>query len=134
MSEVSKKVLVTGAAGFLGSHLSEKLSDLGHQVIGIDNMIGGYEDNVPKNIKFHNIDCCDFEKIKKIMKNVNVVYHCAATAHEGLSVFSPFEITKNNYLASVSIFTAAVNEKVDRIIFCSSMARYGDQKLLLLRR
>ena len=128
MSEVSKKVLVTGAAGFLGSHLSEKLSDLGHEVIGIDNMIGGYEDNVPKNIKFQNIDCCDFEKIKKIMKNVNVVYHCAATAHEGLSVFSPFEITKNNYLASVSIFTAAVNEKVDRIIFCSSMARYGDQK------
>ena len=128
MSEVSKKVLVTGAAGFLGSHLSEKLSDLGHEVIGIDNMIGGYDDNVPKNIEFHNIDCCDFEKIKKIMKNVNVVYHCAATAHEGLSVFSPFEITKNNYLASVSIFTAAVNEKVDRIIFCSSMARYGDQK------
>ena len=62
------------------------------------------------------------------MKDVDVVYHCAATAHEGLSVFSPYEITKNNYLASVSIFSAAVNEKVKRIIFCSSMARYGDQK------
>ena len=62
------------------------------------------------------------------MKGVDIVYHCAATAHEGLSVFSPFEITKNNYLASVSIFSAAVNEKVKRIIFCSSMARYGDQK------
>ena len=61
------------------------------------------------------------------MKNVEVVYHCAATAHEGLSVFSPYEITKNNYLASVSIFSAAVNAKVKRIIFCSSMARYGDQ-------
>ena len=61
------------------------------------------------------------------MKNVDVVYHCAATAHEGLSVFSPYEITKNNYLASVSIFSAAVNEKVKRIIFCSSMARYGGQ-------
>ena len=54
--------------------------------------------------------------------------NCAATAHEGLSVFSPYEITKNNYLASVSIFSAAVNEKVKRIIFCSSMARYGEQK------
>ena len=50
------------------------------------------------------------------MKNVDIVYHCAATAHEGLSVFSPFEITKNNYLASVSIFSAAINEKVKRII------------------
>jgi len=62
------------------------------------------------------------------MKGVEVVYHCAATAHEGLSVFSPFEITKNNYLASVSVFTAAISNKVKRIIFCSSMARYGDQK------
>ena len=62
------------------------------------------------------------------MKDVEVVYHCAATAHEGLSVFSPYEITRNNYLASVSIFSAAINEKVKRIIYCSSMARYGDQK------
>tara|TARA_Y100000591_G_C21830987_1_gene699600 strand:- start:119 stop:1135 length:1017 start_codon:yes stop_codon:yes gene_type:complete len=122
------KILVTGVAGFLGSHLSHQLSELGHKVVGIDNMIGGYEDNIPKNVEFHNIDCCDFEKIKGVMKGVQIVYHCAATAHEGLSVFSPFEITKNNYLASVSIFSAAVNEKVKRIIFCSSMARYGSQK------
>ena len=127
MNLTKNKILVTGAAGFLGSHLSEKLANMGHEVIGIDNMIGGYKDNVPKNITFHNIDCCDLKKIQNIMKGVNVVYHCAATAHEGLSVFSPYEITKNNFLASVSIFSAAVNEKVKRIIFCSSMARYGDQ-------
>ena len=127
MSFNKKKILVTGAAGFLGSHLSEQLSNLGHEVIGIDSMIGGYEDNVPKNIEFHKGDCCDYKKIKSLMKGVDVVYHCAATAHEGLSVFSPYEITKNNYLASVSIFSAAVNEKVKRIIFCSSMARYGGQ-------
>ena len=120
-------ILVTGVAGFLGSHLSEQLAKEGHNVLGIDNMIGGYEDNIPKNIKFFKIDCCDFLKIKEIMEGINIVYHCAATAHEGLSVFSPFEITKNNYLASVSIFSAAVNEKVKRIIFCSSMARYGEQ-------
>ena len=128
MSLKKKKILVTGIAGFLGSHLGEKLSNLGHSVIGIDNMLGGYEDNVPKNVEFHKIDCCDFESIKNIMKDIDVVYHCAATAHEGLSVFSPYEITKNNFLASVSIFSAAVNEKVQRIIFCSSMARYGGQK------
>ena len=121
-------ILVTGVAGFLGSHLSEKLAEQGHNIIGIDSMIGGYDDNIPKNIKFHKIDCCDFDQVKKIMKGVNIVYHCAATAHEGLSVFSPYEITKNNYLASVSIFSAAINEKVKRIIFCSSMARYGDQQ------
>ena len=122
------KILVTGVAGFLGSHLSQKLTDLGHEVIGIDSMIGGYKDNIPKNIKFYNYDCCDYKNINSIMKGVNIVYHCAATAHEGLSVFSPIEITKNNYLASVTIFTSAINNKVKRIIYCSSMARYGKQK------
>ena len=122
-----KKIIVTGAAGFLGSHLCEKLLDLHHKVIGIDNMIGGSLDNLPKNLEFHKIDCCDFQKLNKIMKNIDVVYHCAATAHEGLSVFSPVENTKNNYLATVSVITAGINNKVSRIIYCSSMARYGNQ-------
>ena len=128
MDKKLKRVLVTGAAGFLGSHLAEKLAEMKHKVIGIDNMKGGYKDNIPKNIEFFNFDCCDLEKMNKIMENIDVVYHCAATAHEGLSVFSPFEITKNNYLASVSVFSAAVSKKVKRIIFCSSMARYGIQQ------
>ena len=128
MSSKKMKILVTGAAGFLGSHLADKLSIQGHNVIGIDNMLGGYEDNIPKKIKFYKIDCCDFNKIKDVMIDVDIVYHCAATAHEGLSVFSPYEIGKNNYLASVSIFSAAISNKVKRIIFCSSMARYGSQE------
>ena len=124
----SKKILITGIAGFLGSHLAEKFLEMNHEVIGVDNMKGGYEDNIPKKAKFYNSDCCDLEKMKKIMKNIDVVYHCAATAHEGLSVFSPFENAKNNYLASVSIISAAISNSVKRIVFCSSMARYGKQK------
>ena len=122
------KILITGVAGFLGSHLSEKLAELGHEVVGVDNMTGGYKDNIPKNINFFNLDCSNLQKMNEVMKNVDIVYHCAATAHEGLSVFSPYEITKNNFLASVSVFSAAISHKVKRIIFCSSMARYGDQK------
>tara|TARA_B100000315_G_scaffold256443_1_gene302362 strand:+ start:152 stop:1168 length:1017 start_codon:yes stop_codon:yes gene_type:complete len=128
MKTSSKKIMVTGVAGFLGSHLAEKLAEMNHKVVGVDNMSGGYKDNIPKNIEFFNFDCCDLDKMKEIMKDVHVVYHCAATAHEGLSVFSPYHITKNNLLASVSIFTAAVSNKVKRIIFCSSMARYGNQQ------
>ena len=122
------KILITGVAGFLGSHLAEKLVNQGNEVLGIDNMQGGYLDNVPKNIKFFNFDCCNLKKMNKVMEGVHVVYHCAATAHEGLSVFSPYEIGKNNYLASISVFSAAISKKVKRIIFCSSMARYGSQK------
>ena len=121
------KILITGVAGFLGSHLAQKLSTLGHKIIGIDNMMGGYEDNISKSITFHKEDCCNYEKMNLLMNGIDVVYHCAATAHEGLSVFSPYEIGKNNFLASVSIFSAAIANKVKRIIFCSSMARYGSQ-------
>ena len=128
MSDTKLKIFITGAAGFLGSHLAEHLSKMGHKIIGVDNMIGGYEDNIPSNIEFHKTDCCDLNKMRELMKEVDVVYHCAATAHEGLSVFSPFAITKNNYLASVSVFSAAITNKVKRIIYCSSMARYGSQK------
>ena len=122
------KVFITGVGGFLGSHLAEKLAEMNHEVVGIDNMTGGYEDNIPKNIKFHNIDCCDLDKVNSLIKEVDVVYHCAATPHEGLSVFSPYEIGKNNFLASLSIFSAAISNRVKRIIFCSSMARYGAQQ------
>jgi UDP-glucose 4-epimerase len=124
---MTKRVLVTGAAGFLGSHLCEKLRNLNYEVIGIDNMSGGNLENVPNDVKFHKIDCCDLKKINTIMKNIDIVYHCAATAHEGLSVFSPVQISKNNYMATVTVISAAINNKVKRIIYCSSMARYGDQ-------
>ena len=56
-----KKILVTGAAGFLGSHLCENLQNLNYKVIGIDSMIGGDIDNLPKNLEFHKMDCCDFD-------------------------------------------------------------------------
>ena len=125
---VKKKILVTGVAGFLGSHLAERFIKFGHEVIGVDNMIGGYEDNIPKNIKFYKFDCCNLKDIDSIMSKVDVIYHCAATAHEGLSVFSPIEITKNNYLASVTVITSAIKHNVKKIIYCSSMARYGEGK------
>ena len=60
---------------------------MNHEVVGIDNMLGGYRDNVPKNIEFHEIDCCDLEK-QKVMKGVNVVYHCAATARGFICIFT----------------------------------------------
>tara|TARA_B100000315_G_scaffold250404_1_gene283180 strand:- start:471 stop:1487 length:1017 start_codon:yes stop_codon:yes gene_type:complete len=129
MDKSPQKILVTGVAGFLGSHLADKLVAMGHKIVGVDNMLSGYKDNIPKKIDFHNFDCCNLEKMTEVTKGVDVVYHCAATPHEGLSVFSPFEITKNNYLASVSVFSASISNKVKRIIYCSSMGRYGDLKL-----
>ena len=122
------KIFITGIAGFLGSHLARRMVDLGHEVIGNDTLILGEKINIHKNVTFYQTDCCDFDQINKILNKVDVVYHCAATAHEGLSVFSPNFITKNIYQASVSVITAAIKNNVKRFVYCSSMARYGNQK------
>ncbi len=122
------KIFVTGIAGFLGSHLAKRMLELGHEVSGNDSMILGDKLNLPKNIKFYKADCCNFKKMLKLTRQIDIVYHCAATAHEGLSVFSPNFITKNIYQASVSIITASIINKVKRFVYCSSMARYGNQK------
>jgi len=121
------KIFITGVAGFLGSHLAKKMLKLGHEVMGNDTLILGEKKNLSGDINFHEIDCCDYNGMLNLLKNVDVVYHCAATAHEGLSVFSPNFITKNIFQASVSVITAAIACNVKRFVFCSSMARYGDQ-------
>ena len=118
---------ITGIAGFLGSHLAKRLIGLGHEISGNDSMIQGDLDNLPKNVTFHKTDCCNFEEMSKNLKGIDIVYHCAATAHEGLSVFSPNFITKNIFQASISVITASIVNKVKRFVFCSSMARYGSQ-------
>ena len=121
------KIFITGVAGFLGSHLAKKMIDLGHEASGNDNLIAGEKSNLPEKIKFFETDCNDLEKMSDIIKGNEIIYHCAATAHEGLSVFSPNIITKNIFQASVSTITAAIQNKVRRFIYCSSMARYGSQ-------
>ena len=122
------KIFITGLAGFLGSNLGIRLANEGHEIYGNDNLIGGYKDNIDKRFRFYESDCCDLEKMANIIpEETDVLFHCAATAYEGLSVFSPHFITKNIYDATVSTVTASIKQKVKKIIFCSSMARYGNQ-------
>ena len=121
------KIFITGVAGFLGSHLADRMLALGHSVAGNDTLIGGYRDNVDARVTFYEVDCCDSVKMSEIMQGTDIVIHTAATAHEGLSVFSPSFITRNIFEASVSTISAAIQNKVNRFVYCSSMARYGNQ-------
>jgi len=98
-------------------------------VIGIDNMIGGYLDNVPAGVELYQADCNDFGRLKGYMAAVDIVYHCAATAYEGLSVFSPHLITQNIVTASTGMIAAAIANRVRRFVMCSSMARYGTNEV-----
>jgi UDP-glucose 4-epimerase len=122
-------IFITGVAGFLGSNLADFYLKKGFTVSGCDNLIGGDLDNLDKKVNFHKTDCEDLEKMKEITKNIDVVIHAAAFAHESLSIFSPHLICSNIIGGSTSVFSAAIQNKVKRIVFCSSIARYGEVKI-----
>lgn len=125
-------ILITGAAGFLGSHLVEHFLKEGHNVVGVDNLSGSTKDNLKDlfkyNFRFVQLDCRDLYNMTQmnLFQGVDVVYHCACLPHEGLSVFSPHLITHSVYSTSVAVFSAAIASGVRRIINMSSMARYGN--------
>jgi UDP-glucose 4-epimerase len=122
-----QKVFITGVAGFLGSHLADQFLKEGIKVAGCDSFIGGYRDNIPEQVEFYGYDCSDLAEMKRAIEGCDVVYHCAALAHEGLSVFSPHIITRSIVDATVSTITASIHNNVKRFVYCSSMARYGTQ-------
>lgn len=130
------KIWITGIAGFLGSHLADALIAEGHEVTGNDNLICGNEENFPRPqdmfsgvpYNLYEVDCASFTDMKNLLSGFSpdVLIHCAATAHEGLSSFSPSFITRNIYEASVATFSAAIASGVKRIVYMSSMSRYGN--------
>ena len=119
-------IFITGVAVFLGSNLADFYLQKGFKVSGCDNLIGGDIDNVDPKVNFTKTDCENLQKMTEITKNVDVVIHAAAYAHEGLSVVSPHLICSNIIGGSTSVFSAAIQNKVKRIVFCSSIARYGE--------
>ncbi len=123
------KILVTGVAGFIASHLAEHLANEGHEVLGIDNLSIGRQSNVPKNIHFTIADMRDKRSMELYINShkPELVYHLACWAHEGLSQFMPAHITENNYNAFLNLIVPAINNGMKKIVVCSSMSVYGDQ-------
>jgi UDP-glucose 4-epimerase len=121
----NKRILVTGVGGLIGSHVARGLRELGVSVVGCDSFITGQKRNVPKTIEFTEADCRDLGTMRDLCTDADVVVHCAATPYEGLSVFSPHFIADQIFGTSSAVFSAAMSEGVRRIVFTSSMARYG---------
>jgi UDP-glucose 4-epimerase len=120
-------VLVTGGAGFIGSHVAQKLIDQGKKVVVLDDLSGGFKDHVPSGAIFIEGSICDQDLIKKIFKEYafEAVFHLAAYAAEGLSHFIKHFNYQNNVLGSINLINASINSGVKCFVFTSSIAVYG---------
>ena len=127
MSGSKPRVLITGVAGFLGSHLADAFLAEGWEVHGIDNLIGGYKENVPEGVIWSTADLKDLDTIQPMFEGVDLVVHAACTAYEGLSVFSPSLVVGNTVQATVNVMSASIRAGVKKVVYMSSMARYGTQ-------
>jgi UDP-glucose 4-epimerase len=120
-------ILVTGAAGFIGSHVAEQLLRRGHEVVGLDDLSGGFTDNVPKDAVFVQGTVLDTALLSRLFAEHRVthVFHLAAYAAEGLSHFIRRFNYTNNVVGSMNVLNEAVKAEVRCFVFTSSIAVYG---------
>ena len=125
------KVLVTGAAGFIGSHVADELVALGHDVVGLDDLSGGFRSNVLDPIEFVEMSVVDQNGIDHLFKQhkFDAVFHLAAYAAEGLSHFIRRFNYNTNLIGSVNLLNAAIKNATQSFVFTSSIAVYGAGQL-----
>jgi UDP-glucose 4-epimerase len=121
------KILVTGGAGFIGSHVAEELIKRGHAVTVLDDLSGGFTENLIEGSKFVHGSINDVELVNQLFEQArfDYVYHLAAYAAEGLSHFIKRFNYNNNLIGSVNLINAAINTGVKCFVFTSSIAVYG---------
>ncbi len=126
------KALVTGGAGFIGSHVCEELLSRDYQVIVLDDLSGGFVDNIVNGAKFIQGSINDQQLISHIFteEKIDYVYHLAAYAAEGLSHYIKHFNYTNNLLGSVNLINASINHEVKCFVFTSSIAVYGSSPKL----
>lgn len=119
--------LITGGAGFIGSHVAKHCIALGHNVIILDDLSGGFEDHLPSGAVFIKGSILDKDLLSKIFneQKIDYVYHLAAYAAEGLSHFIRRFNYTNNLIGSVNLINESVKHKIKCFVFTSSIAVYG---------
>lgn len=124
------KVLVTGGAGFIGSHLVDKLIKKRHKVAVFDDLSGGKKENLNTNAVFIQGDCRNARQVEKAFKlfKPDIVFHLAADAAESKAQFSPITVTSRNYDAFIKVLTYSIKYGVKRFVFTSTIAVYGAQQ------
>ena len=124
------KILITGVAGLLGSRLADWIvNNTDYKVIGIDDLSGGFSENINRKIEFYKFNLIDLQSLKGVFEkeNIEIVYHFAAYAAEGLSPFIRKYNYENNLIASTNLITCSIQYNISRFVFASSMSVYGNK-------
>jgi nucleoside-diphosphate-sugar epimerase len=120
------KCLVTGGAGFIGSHLVSALSALGHDVVVVDNLSTGLKANVPTNVMFKNGNVGDSVLLREVLPGCHCVFHLAAVSSVQASIDHAVAVNNDNLTATLALLEASTKHDVRRFVFSSSAAVYGD--------
>ncbi len=130
---MADKVLVTGGAGFIGSHLTDALISAGYAVSVVDNLSGGKRGNINPQAVFHQADITDFAAIKPLFAGVKYVFHLAALPRVPFSIEHPRESNEANVSGTLNVLLAAKEAQVSKVIYSASSSAYGDQPVLPLK-
>ena len=120
-------MLVTGGAGFIGSNIVDKLLELRHEVVVIDNESSEAHEDFYWNssAKNYKLDICDYDKIKPLFEGIDYVFHLAAEARIQPSIVNPIKAVKTNTLGTATVLQCAREAKVRRVIYSSTSSGYG---------
>lgn len=124
------KVLVTGGAGFIGSHITDELLARGHEVRVFDNLSTGKREQVNAAAEFVIGDVTDPAAVARAMGGIEIVFHCAALPRVQLSIEQPLETHQTNVDGALNVLVAARDAKVRRLVYSASSSAYGAQETL----
>ena len=125
-NNAKKTVLVTGGAGFIGSHLVDELVAQGNKVLIIDNLLSGKRENLNRKAKFYKLDVRQLNKIRPVFRGVDYVFHLAAYPRVQASIDNPIMAHEINLNGTHNVLIAAKEAKVKKVVFITSSAVYGD--------
>tara|TARA_B100001989_G_scaffold252888_1_gene236772 strand:- start:328 stop:1251 length:924 start_codon:yes stop_codon:yes gene_type:complete len=123
-----KKILITGVAGFIGSHLAKRFIHEGYKVFGIDNLSNGKIENVPNEVEFMNIDLSVNSEIEKIPSECEIIAHLAGQSSGEISYHEPIIDLNKNTISTLNLINYGIQNKIEKILYASSMSVYGDIK------
>ena len=123
-----QKIIVTGGAGFIGSHITDLLIENNYEVHVIDNLTTGKKENINKKAVFHEIDIRNLSELKPVFENAYAVFHEAAFPRVQPSIEDPITTQEINVNGTLNVLVAARDAKVKRLIYAASSSAYGDQE------